>query len=69
MGRRHQRIELGQRPCASRLEGLVGSQARDFVEADLKGVPFEKKLVSRTHEGIELQPLYTEETAPTAGDR
>lgn len=41
---------------------------RKAVEADLKGVPFEKKLVSRTHEGIDLQPLYTEETAPTASD-
>lgn len=38
------------------------------VEADLKGIPFEKQLISRTHEGIDLQPLYTEETAPTAGD-
>ena len=38
------------------------------AEADLKGVPFEKKLISRTHEGIELQPLYTEETSPTAND-
>jgi methylmalonyl-CoA mutase len=38
------------------------------AEADLKGVPFEKKLVSHPHEGIDLQPLYTEETAPTAGD-
>ncbi len=29
------------------------------VEAELKGVPFEKKLVTRTFEGIALQPLYT----------
>lgn len=29
------------------------------VEKDLKGVPFDKKLVSSTFEGIALQPLYT----------
>ena len=32
---------------------------RATVEAELKGVPFEKKLVTRTFEGIALQPLYT----------
>lgn len=31
------------------------------VEAELKGVPFEKKLVTRTWEGIDLQPIYTAE--------
>ncbi|MCB9497690.1 MAG: acyl-CoA mutase large subunit family protein [Fibrobacteria bacterium] len=31
------------------------------VEAELKGVPFEKKLVTPTWEGIDLQPLYTAE--------
>ena len=29
------------------------------VEAELKGVPFEKKLVTRTFEGVAIQPLYT----------
>jgi len=29
------------------------------VEAELKGVPFDKKLVTRTFEGVPLQPLYT----------
>ncbi len=32
---------------------------RKVVEAELKGVPFEKKLVTRTAEGIALQPVYT----------
>ncbi len=32
---------------------------RKTVEAELKGVPFEKKLVTKTPEGIALQPLYT----------
>ncbi|MFA5262864.1 MAG: methylmalonyl-CoA mutase family protein [Opitutaceae bacterium] len=40
------------------LEGLL-SQWRKTVEAELKGVPFEKKLVTRTPEGIALQPLYS----------
>ncbi len=29
------------------------------VENDLKGVPFEKKLLTKTYEGITLQPIYT----------
>ena len=41
---------------------------RKAVEADLKGAPFEKKMVSRTYEGIDLQPIYTEEIFPTSGD-
>lgn len=41
---------------------------RKAAEAGLKGISFEKKLISHTHEGIDLQPLYTEETAPTTGD-
>lgn len=32
---------------------------RATVEAELKGASFEKKLVTRTFEGIALQPLYT----------
>lgn len=32
---------------------------RATVDAELKGAPFEKKLVTRTFEGIALQPLYT----------
>ena len=35
------------------------AQWRKTVEAELKGVPFEKKLVTRTPEGTALQPLYT----------
>ena len=41
---------------------------RKDVEAMLKGAPFEKKLVSHTYEGIDLQPIYTEELWPTNGD-
>lgn len=31
------------------------------VEAELKGVPFEKKMLSTTYEGITLQPIYRRE--------
>ena len=41
---------------------------RKDVEAMLKGAPFEKKMVSHTYEGIDLQPIYTEELWPTSGD-
>lgn len=34
-------------------------QWRDLAEASLKGAPFEKKLVTHTYEGIDLQPIYT----------
>lgn len=34
-------------------------QWREVVERDLKGVPFEKKLITKTYEGIDLQPIYT----------
>ncbi len=30
------------------------------VEKDLKGVPFEKKLITKTYEGIDLQPIYND---------
>lgn len=42
---------------ASLNEALV--RWRKTVDAELKGVPFEKKLVTRTPEGIFLRPLYT----------
>ena len=38
------------------------------VELELKGAPFAKRMVTHIYEGIELQPLYTEEMYPTSGD-
>lgn len=35
------------------------SHWRTAVEAELKGAPFDKKLVTRTFEGVSLQPVYT----------
>ncbi|MDY7109536.1 MAG: methylmalonyl-CoA mutase subunit beta, partial [Planctomycetota bacterium] len=34
---------------------------RALVEKDLKGAPFQRRLVKRTYEGIDIQPLYTAE--------
>jgi methylmalonyl-CoA mutase len=34
---------------------------RATVDADLKGAPFEKKLIAHTYEGIDILPLYTED--------
>ena len=34
---------------------------RKLVEAELKGAPFDKKMLSTTPEGITLQPIYTRE--------
>ena len=36
--------------------------------ADLKGVPFEKKMITHTYEGIDIQPIYTPESWPSAND-
>lgn len=40
---------------------VTTEQWRNKVEADLKGVPFEKKLVWRTNEGFNVQPMYRAE--------
>jgi methylmalonyl-CoA mutase len=41
---------------------------RDAVERDLKGAPFEKKLVTHTYEGMDILPLYTSREWNGAGD-
>ncbi|WP_169977402.1 methylmalonyl-CoA mutase family protein [Tautonia rosea] len=43
-------------------------QWRTNAEAELKGAPFEKKLVGRTFEGIDIQPLYTADHWSSDGD-
>lgn len=32
---------------------------KQLVEKDLKGESFDKKLITKTYEGIDLQPIYT----------
>lgn len=41
---------------------------RAQAEVDLKGAPFDKKLLTHTYEGITIQPLYTEEDWPAGSD-
>src|SRR3989304_7730863 len=44
------------------------AQWRALVEQDLQGGPFEKKLVTHTYEGIDLQPIYSRRDVPGADD-
>jgi methylmalonyl-CoA mutase len=37
-------------------------------EKELKGAPFEKKMVTKTQEGVDLQPLYVAQNWPWEGD-
>ncbi|MEI8339939.1 MAG: methylmalonyl-CoA mutase family protein [Verrucomicrobiota bacterium] len=41
--------------------GATYEQWRKEAEITLKGAPFEKKLVTKTYEGIDLQPIYNKE--------
>lgn len=43
-------------------------QWRALVEKDLRGAPFEKKLVTHTYEGIDIQPVYSRQDRPDASD-
>jgi methylmalonyl-CoA mutase len=43
-------------------------QWKKQAEAELKGAPFEKKLVGQTYEGIPIQPLYTSKDWPGTTD-
>ncbi len=47
---------------------LTRQQWRARVEQDLKGKPFAKHLVTQADQGIELQPLYTQEDWPGQHD-
>ncbi|MCC6677914.1 MAG: methylmalonyl-CoA mutase small subunit [Phycisphaerales bacterium] len=50
--------------------GRFSAPGRDrwlqLVEADLKGAPFERRLITHTYEGIHIQPLYTRADAGPA---
>ncbi len=41
---------------------------REVVDRDLKGVPFEKRLVTRLYENLSVPPLYLDEDWPAQGD-
>jgi methylmalonyl-CoA mutase cobalamin-binding subunit len=46
--------------------GASFAQWRALADADLKGAPFEKRLVTHTYEGLMVQPLYTARDMPAA---
>ncbi|MDE5801032.1 MAG: methylmalonyl-CoA mutase small subunit [Paramuribaculum sp.] len=48
-------------PLFSQFPPVTTEEWRAKVEADLKGAPFDKKLVWRTNEGFSLQPMYRAE--------
>jgi len=58
----------GQTKWLADFPPVTYDQWRQAVERDLAGVPFEKKLVTTTYEGIELQPIYTADDWPAQGD-
>lgn len=45
-------------PLASEFPAATRDEWRKLVESVLKGAPFEKRLVSKTYDGISIQPLY-----------
>lgn len=48
--------------------GASAEAWRALVDADLKGAPFEKRLVTHTYEGLYVRPLYTRADWDGAGD-
>ena len=38
------------------------------VEKALKGAPFDKRMYTKTYEGVTLRPIYTRQDWPSAGD-
>lgn len=54
---------------AVRFPGVPKSAWRNLVERELKGSAFDRKLVTRTYEGVAVQPLYCAEDAAGAVDQ
>jgi len=46
-------------PLLEGFQAVTYEQWRELVDADLRGAPFEKKLVTHTYEGLNIQPVYT----------
>lgn len=60
----HQELRL-----AADFPAVAYDQWKKIVEdKELKGAPFDKKMVTKTPEGIDIQPLYIAENWPWAGD-
>ncbi len=55
--------KTAQTPLLSEFSKVGYEDWRKLVEAELKGAPFDKKMLSSTYEGITLQPLFRREDA------
>jgi methylmalonyl-CoA mutase len=59
-------------PHKLKLEGMFADisyeQWKSGAEVDLKGVPFDRKMISRLYDGVEIQPLYSAPDWPSDGD-
>jgi methylmalonyl-CoA mutase len=51
-------FEMSELPLASEFPAATREDWLKLVDAALKGAPFEKKLISKTYDGISIQPLY-----------
>ena len=64
--------ESGSSDAALQLAGDFPAASDDqwmkLLEKVLAGAPFDKKLVSRTYDGLSIRPLYTRADAPTYDD-
>ena len=49
---------MSELPLASEFPAATRDQWKKLVDTVLKGAPYEKKLVSKTYDGIAIQPLY-----------
>jgi len=58
-----QQVKFAEGFAAPTYEQWVGE-----VEKALKGAPFDKKMLTKTYEGITLRPIYTRQDWPSAGD-
>src|SRR5829696_6391105 len=54
-------------PLASEFPAATREQWLHLVDGVLKGADFEKKLVSRTYDGIRIEPLYPKADGPVVG--
>ncbi len=48
----------GDRPLLAEFSAVGYEDWRKVVEAELKGAPFDKRMLTSTHEGITLRPIY-----------
>ena len=53
-------------PLASEFPQATEEEWRDLVATALNGAPFDKKLVTSTYDGLQIQPLYTPDESPEA---